>query len=387
LSQILKKVDAPPRASEYIVPEDDIAGAPDISFDGELYDSLLSFVKRNLWLAREAQYHVIVCSILVSRRINEFGSVGYLFFLAPPGSGKSHGLEVIEAVAREPLPAASVTASTIFHAIEELEPDWITIDEFDSIPDESREAVTQILNSGYRKGKFVYRMIPDGRGKHALKKFKTFGCKAIASITQPADTLMSRCFLFQMTRAPPGAIPMDVDWLEVETIKRKLNDYQTRYEGTRVRDVKDFHAAEWGGNRLAEIFRAIYQVAPTKQVEDQLRSLAASMMEEQHIQEATETWGGTIITAISELVTQQSKLTDQADVISISQPQLFPLVKEKIETDSMKARFTNQQLGKHLRRLGFFPKHTRDGNCWIIGERQYRELLARFTLPCDGVTK
>lgn len=116
-------------------------------------------------------------------------------------SGKTRLLEVIETIIRNPLRAADVTSPVLFRAIESFSP-TILLDEVDAIWSGAKnEELRGVLNAGYKRGGFVYRI-----EKFEPKQFNVFGPKALAGIDNAMlpDTVRDRCMPIHMHRQAVG---------------------------------------------------------------------------------------------------------------------------------------------------------------------------------------
>jgi putative DNA primase/helicase len=84
----------------------------------------------------------------------------------------------------------------VFRAIEKWAPTFL-IDEFDSSGEEMREALRQVLNSGFQRTGRVLRCVGDN---HDLEAFSTFSPKALAGIGELSDTCQSRAVRLPLAR-------------------------------------------------------------------------------------------------------------------------------------------------------------------------------------------
>jgi hypothetical protein len=116
-------------------------------------------------------------------------------------SGKTRLLEVLETIIRNPLRAADVTSPVLFRSIETLNP-TIMLDEVDAIWSGAKnEELRGVLNAGYKRGGFVYRV-----EKFEPRQFNVFGPKALAGIDNAMlpDTVRDRCIPIHMHRQHAG---------------------------------------------------------------------------------------------------------------------------------------------------------------------------------------
>jgi Protein of unknown function (DUF3631) len=115
-------------------------------------------------------------------------------------SGKSRLLEVLELLARQPLPTANISDAALFRAIERFNP-TLLFDEIDAIfgpKARDREDLRGMLNAGYRRGAVAYRM--GGPNNRELQTFNVFGCKAFAGIGELPTTIRDRTIRIRLER-------------------------------------------------------------------------------------------------------------------------------------------------------------------------------------------
>jgi hypothetical protein len=117
-------------------------------------------------------------------------------------SGKTRLLEVLELVVGRPTAAVNVSVAALFRSIGEPPP-TILWDEIDALfkggNDSSREDLRALLNSGYRRGASVLRVVGEGR-KMEVKAFATFAPVALAGIGDVPDTVSDRSIIVEQRR-------------------------------------------------------------------------------------------------------------------------------------------------------------------------------------------
>jgi putative DNA primase/helicase len=117
--------------------------------------------------------------------------------------GKTLLMELLLNLVFRPLPAANVTASSIFRTIEKYKP-TLLLDKADTFIYDSDE-LRGILNSGYRRASaYVIRTVGDN---FEPVVFNTFGPKAVAQIGNPPETIIDRGIVIEMRRKKPGEKP------------------------------------------------------------------------------------------------------------------------------------------------------------------------------------
>lgn len=146
----------------------------------ELLSGLVSEIRRFLVLGPH-QAEIIALFIVHSYawRLNDYSPI--LVLSSPvPACGKSRTLDFIGAVAHKPLRSGNCTESVLFRLIEEREPTFL-IDEFDSMNQEARSGVLNILKNGFHTSGKVQRVQGD-RGQYKVLDFKSFCPKVLACI-------------------------------------------------------------------------------------------------------------------------------------------------------------------------------------------------------------
>jgi hypothetical protein len=152
-------------------------------------------------------------------------------------AGKTRLLEVLELVVHEPEATVDTSGPSLFRAIEEQQITLLIdeIDEFFRRRSEDTAAVRQVINSGYRRGKFVHRTEFDkAEKKFKVVKFSTFSAKAMAGIDRGGElpeTLIDRAIPIRLRRKRGDK---EVDRLivprvepEVEPLRLRLSMLQT----------------------------------------------------------------------------------------------------------------------------------------------------------------
>jgi putative DNA primase/helicase len=174
-----------------------------ISDTAKLLDALELFLRRFVVLD-EAQATAATLWTPHTWTIEAARATPYLFVTsAEPECGKTRLLEVLHELAREPLSTMNISDAALFRAIDQRKP-TLFLDEVDAaFNPKARERGTKdelrsLLNAGYRRGQFVYRM---GGGNHTtLERFEVFGAKALAGLGSLPLTLQSRCIRLELTR-------------------------------------------------------------------------------------------------------------------------------------------------------------------------------------------
>ncbi len=116
--------------------------------------------------------------------------------------GKSRVLDVLEKLACNPFRTGNMSEAVLFRVIDSRNP-TVLIDEFDTIPEDRRDALANILKHGFHQSGKVHRV--EGEGTKEVVEFGVFGPKGLACIklsTLDAATV-SRCINLRMQRKMP----------------------------------------------------------------------------------------------------------------------------------------------------------------------------------------
>ncbi len=120
--------------------------------------------------------------------------------------GKSRLLEVLELLVARPVLAVNISVAALFRSISEPPP-TILWDEVDALfrggNDPGREDLRALLNSGYRRGASVLRVVGEGK-KMEVRAFPTFAPVSLAGIGDPPDTVSDRSLIVELRRRLPG---------------------------------------------------------------------------------------------------------------------------------------------------------------------------------------
>jgi putative DNA primase/helicase len=167
---------------------------------GDLLDDIADLLSRHVILPAGAA-DAVALWISMTWAAEHADCAPILLVKSPmPRCGKTTLLDVIGELARRPLPAASITASALFRAVEMVKPTLI-IDEGDAFLAASDE-LRGVINCGHtRTTAFVIRTVGDD---HEPRRFDTFGPKVIAMIGSPAATILDRSIVIELRRRLPS---------------------------------------------------------------------------------------------------------------------------------------------------------------------------------------
>jgi hypothetical protein len=173
--------------------------------------AILEFMSKYMIFSDDCQALAVALWIVHTYATDAAYTTPYLYVnSAEKRSGKTRLIEVCESIAKNPVMAGNLTASTLFRSMNPESVDKETgevtgagrstlfIDEVDTIfTGAANEDLRSVLNSGYKSNGNVLRTI-GGEVKH----FSTFGAKLLAGIDngEVPDTVRDRCIRINLKR-------------------------------------------------------------------------------------------------------------------------------------------------------------------------------------------
>ena len=154
---------------------------PDAVDGVELIEEVRAAIKRFVYVSDDHVYDVLAAWVVHTFMFEEFPTTAYLHVTAPSlMSGKTRLLEILEEFSRRALLAGGLSPAVLYRAVEKYKP-TLLIDEVDTIfkaAGEAAEAIRQVLNNGYTKGKPILRMVPYPDGTQQPEPFDPYSPKA-----------------------------------------------------------------------------------------------------------------------------------------------------------------------------------------------------------------
>lgn len=276
-------------SEEHLTHEQLVAMLQKRHFEGEygdnerLFNEVRDFYVMHLDVSNELFYDVYTAWTLMTWRIEDFKVVPYLFFLGPLSSGKTRALECLHSLGYRGIMASSMSAATIFRALEAWHP-TLLLDETEIYNRESMVEVLALLNSGYRRGQYAIRMEKVEDGNPILGFFDTFGPKGLAGTQELADTLQSRAFITRMTKNV-----RHVQLFINEDLAQELRNKLLMYRFGNLNMGLDYDVSlindQFSNARVIELFVSLLQVAPTEEIRNRLiecmKELTQSRLDEE----------------------------------------------------------------------------------------------------------
>lgn len=157
------------------------------------------FIQRFVTLADEAYSLPLALWVINTYLWESFTAVPYLCITAATKrSGKTLLSEVLAFMCNRSKQAASMTAAAMYRIIENEKP-TLFLDETEALlSSEAQTKLSQVLNSGYRKGQVVSISVGEG-----YREFSVFGPKVFIQIGDVRGTLQDRSIVIRMRRAEP----------------------------------------------------------------------------------------------------------------------------------------------------------------------------------------
>jgi len=164
----------------------------------EVYNLIIQVLRRYCDLD-ERYYSLIAIWIIGTYTHKDFPSYPYLFFNAMKGSGKSRLLRLICYLSKDGCMLNSLTEAVLFRTKGTL-----GIDEFEGLNRKGKEALSELLNSAYKKGIKVKRMkkVKTINGEEQqVEEFDVYRPIVLANISGMDSVLADRCFTIILNKS------------------------------------------------------------------------------------------------------------------------------------------------------------------------------------------
>ncbi len=359
--------------------------APIESSSLEVYNDVYSFCKEYL-VIREEEYHIITLWIMASWLVDDFQTCPYLCAIAPKSSGKTQMLNVLNELAYRAVMTISVTAASLFRAIE-LWHITLLIDEAEfqvKQETESGQALYGCLNGGYKRGSYAIRTEGDNSNRIPTT-YEVFGFKAIATTRLFHPTLESRSIVINMAQGMPDKILIDEGRAGVIRAKLLFWMFETLGKLPLV-----FPKSNNG--RLIEMFIPLFTVAQifkggegiNKQISyeylegiliDKIEDMESGRKEEEHESDEAKIIGA--INNLSIIIPGDRRQNQDKDTVNIKDivEYLGWVDGSTSSTDAMK---TYQKVGRLLKIMGIKTHHTKKGKVIEYLEPDVMEVLLKL---------
>lgn len=248
----------------------------------QILDDVKAFVRRYCILPDEDCATVFALWILHTWTFDPITTYAtpYLYVSSPePGSGKTRVLEIAQLIARNPVDASNLTASSLFRRME-TQP-TVLIDEVDGIFNGAKnEDMRVVLNSGYKRGGNVWRVV---MGEST--EFPTFGPKLMVGLDNSClpGTLIDRCIEFRMKRKKDTQvierfIPRKVE-PEAEELAKRIEQWAVENTDALLDiDPDSIEIIEEISDRKFEIAEPLLILARLCGIEDEARKALTNLL-------------------------------------------------------------------------------------------------------------
>ncbi len=191
-------LDDNPPSSKYVAYVQNIlpSAAETYGSTAELFCSVKSFIHR--YFACSADFEVIATLfIFATWTYEKFSAMPYLRFLGQPGCGKSRALTTIGQVCYRGISMAGTTTGANLFRIIDAFGGTLIMDEADFQHSQVGSDIAKILNSGYEKGKPVFRSEKTRGGGFEPRPFDVYGPKLLGGRETFRDhAVESRCIRY-----------------------------------------------------------------------------------------------------------------------------------------------------------------------------------------------
>ncbi len=167
----------------------------------QLLDSIASLFRR--FLSADLPCYITLSLWVIYSHCFEAFEISPLLLLSSPTkrSGKTTTLTLLSGIVRRPVPAANITAATMFRVVQAVQP-TLLVDEADSFLRDNEE-LRGVINSGHTRSMSV--ILRCAGESYEVKPFNTFSPKVLAMIGKPPGTILDRSVRLPLKRAPHNA--------------------------------------------------------------------------------------------------------------------------------------------------------------------------------------
>jgi hypothetical protein len=366
---------------------------PKLSFvlleEPDLWGEVHAFISDHVDVLEPELYDVLTAWVFATYIPEVWMVVPYIFAFGPVATGKTRLLEALQILAYRGIIGSNVSSASLFRGAEMWHP-TIFLDETEIYNQIEHAEVIGLLNAGYRRGQYAWRVKNTEQGAE-LELFDVFGFKALAGIEGLAKTLESRSIMVRMMKNT-RPVRFLVDQGKAEELRGKLlmwrflklHQLLGNREGCEGREGTIGAPPEpsqptldvptvlnFADGRLIELFQPLLAVASHGY--ENIVNYARKVYEIRQLEEETSVEA----MILNALLDSESKVEKRV-ILTVD-------VTNTLNKDiSEKERFKSLSVGRIMRRLGFLPKHTRRGNGWLWDESRVKLLSMRY-LPRDTV--
>jgi hypothetical protein len=350
---------------------------PNLSFtlleESDLWTEVKQFIYDHVDMIEEELYDVLTAWVFASYLPEVWMVVPYIFAYGPVATGKTRLLEALQILAYRGIIGSNVSSASLFRGAELWHP-TIFLDETEIYSKTEHAEVIGLLNAGYRRGQFAWRVKNSDQGTE-LELFDVFGFKALSGTEGLAKTLESRSIKVRMIKNT-RPVRFLVDQAKAEKLRAKLSMWRFlklhKIFGEPCEGCEGCEpflevptALNFANGRLIELFQPLLAVANNGY--ENIVNYAKKVYDMRQLEEEVSVEA----MILNALVDSESKVEDMVILTSD--------IAETLNKDiPKKEQFKNTTVGKIMRRLGFLPKHTRKGNGWIWNDSRVQLLRKRY---------
>ncbi len=323
--------------------------------EDDLELEIKSFIKT--WLdVSEEHLQKATWYVLLSRLMDKINTLPYLRCLGDYGTGKTRYLDVIGGICYKPLfVGGAVSVAPIYRVIDKWRGTAI-FDEFNLKSSDDSEAIIQILNNGYQRGKSVLRC-QDGNYEN-VRAFDPFCPKILATRDRFKDkALESRCVTEILKTTGRTDIPIDL----TKSFFEKRQELQNKLLMYRFKNWENINTDEMINVDFGQVLPRIKQVhAPFTVLflndKDRLTKFIGYVQDTNRkiIEENSMSFDGQIINTYVNLLDAHEK---QVSLDSDYTPPVITsgnIKDHMVEFEGWNAEKLNTRtIGRHIRTLGF----------------------------------
>lgn len=272
-----------------------------------------------------------------------------------PECGKGRVLDAAEKIVRHPFRTSNTSAAVLYHVINEGNVTGL-IDEFDSISNEQREAVCNILKGGFQSNGMAHRMA-ERNGEQVVVNFSTYCPKMIATITMDKldKATRSRTIGIHMQRKPRSQKVAKFRRVDTVVLRRKcLRWVQDNAEA--IKAVPPMDIDECATDRQEDVWEPLVAIARVAggEWENQIR-LAAQHLTHSGSDGATDTVSHQLLAALKLFFDEHGDRADTKTIVAA--------LKEAGDFDDVNhgKGLTPQYVARLLKPYGIEPRVQRTG--------------------------
>lgn len=187
------------------------------------YNKIIDVLKEYVDM-KDEYYSLIAVWIIGTWFHKRFNSYPYTFINATKGSGKTRLLKLIANLSYNGKVVGSMTDAVLFRTASER---TMIIDEFENVNEKGKESLKLLLNSAYKKGLAVERMVKK-RGKEGeqqvVEAFEVFCPIAMANISGMENVLADRCIPIILEKSVIEKVIKRIENFENDVVIKQIKD-------------------------------------------------------------------------------------------------------------------------------------------------------------------